>query len=237
MISRLLVSLICTAVVVPSLPAAADEPLFSLMEKGLTAKDKGSDYALSERTAYGKSFERWLTAYSEGRKADASVEWGHVLSESKRARSLYELAGLVSRRLQFLEGKQSRLLEKRGGVMAALKNILEETQRQVGNCYWTATIADYIADRYIKTQSWKEAIVYAKRSALINQHLRVVIPQDVYTSVIALAQLQFNDHDFAAAKTNAELALAVATKAHAADGVSHARTLLSRIKTATMRSM
>ncbi len=67
--------------------AAADDPLFAAMESDLSDKDKTPDRAICQ-LFYGKSFDRWIKAYCEGRSGDAATEWGQVLKTKGRREPL-----------------------------------------------------------------------------------------------------------------------------------------------------
>jgi tetratricopeptide (TPR) repeat protein len=207
----------------------AEDPLFDIMDADLEIKDRSPDRAICERAVYGKNFDRWIKDYSEGRVAEAYNDWGGVLRETRGATKLYELASLTCGRLDFLDAKQSVFMEKTGGITGALKVLLSDTERQLGPCNQTASLADYLSDRYKKSKLYKEAIVYSQKALDLRLKSLPELDRNVYESLINLGELQCLNHDWAAAKKNGDRALAIANKVHSGAAKYKARTLLVRI--------
>jgi hypothetical protein len=119
-----------------------------------------------------------------------------------------------------------------GGITAILKVIFGDTQRQLGACNQTASIADYISYRLRKSSRYKDSIEYAQKALDIRRKFLPECNRLVFDSFLALAALQVLDKNFAAAKKNADSALAIATKARSGDAKYRARVLVVRISRA-----
>ncbi len=223
------VLLFLSASILPPSPAVADDPLFDMMDSDLAEKDRTPDRAICERAGYSKDFDRWIKAYSDGHAAEAATEWNNVLKDAKGAQSLYELASITVARMEFLEGKESQLVDKTGGITGALKVILRDTLQQLGPCNKTATIADYISVRYKKSKLYKDAIAYTQKALDMRQKSLPEVDKSVFDNLLVLGELQATVHDYAAARKNAEKALEMATKAHSGAAQYKARVLLVKI--------
>jgi Tetratricopeptide repeat len=230
---RTLTSLIfCMAALVVwlfHLPACLADEMLNDLEQGLAQQKDQEDKAFCDRGIYSKSFDRWVKDYVNGRSAEAEKDWAGVIQATRGAKSFRQLASGIYTRLEFVEGEDSRKLEKLGGPLAGIRAIFALTEKQMGQCEQTASVADYISNQYKNSSNYPESKRWYLKVLEIRERVFGKNDLRIAGALIEVADNEILTHEYASAKAHAERALAIATSERAPHCQIQARVLLKRL--------
>jgi tetratricopeptide (TPR) repeat protein len=222
-----LVALALTTISAPS--CLAEDSAYGDMDMGLVPQAEQADIACCDRGLYSKSFDLWIKDYVSGRSAQAEKDWAGVLKVVKGASSLNRLASGTYTRLEFLEGEDSRKMEKLGGPIAGIKAIYAATKHLMGNSEWLASLAEYLGNQYRNCRNFTASVGYSKQALEIREQALGPKHFKVFQSLLSLAEMEILYKDYSHAKACAERALVIATGAHSAPAQYRARIILAKL--------
>lgn len=210
---------------------AQEENSFATLEKGLVRDEEVHDQACCDRGIYSKSFDRWIQAYINGRDAEALKEWAGVLQAAKGAKSLTRLASCACTRLDFLDGADSDKLDKRGGLLPAVKAMYDSTVKLVGkDTFQAASIAHYLSDKYRGSGQYALSVLYAKEDVRSREVDRGGNDYLLWPSLMDLADKELLARDYVNCKAHTERALALGIKIHSVPAQYRCRAMLTKLK-------
>jgi hypothetical protein len=207
----------------------AGDTIFGDLEVGLVPKNQQADQACCDRGIYSKHFDLWLKAYVNGRSAEADKEWAGVLKEASAAHSLDRLASGTYTRLEFIEGEDSKKLDKLGGPIAGVIALYKSSEHILGVSEKLATLGEYISNQEKNSSRFSDSAVWAKKVVELREQVWGRDNIRVGRSLVGLADCLYRAGDYAGSRSSAQRGMAIAAAARSAEVQYEARLVLGKL--------